>query len=102
MVRTMKQAIQKVVASNNDCNWDDYLGEILGGYRGRPGIDGKSPFEILFGIRSSFAVEPAKLELVAFNTDLAREFETAIAKSARVSLIVTVRQRSGNSNSKSD
>ena len=88
MVGTLKRAIQKVVVGNNDRNWDDCLGEILGGYRRRPGTDGKSPFEMLFGIRPRFAVEPPQLDLVAFNTDLAREFEVAIAKSARVSRIV--------------
>ena len=88
MVGTLKRAIQKVVVSNNDRNWEDCLGEILGGYRRRPGLDLKSPFEILFGIRPRFAVEPPQLDLDAFITDLAREYKVAIAKSAIVSLIV--------------
>ena len=102
MVGRFKRAIQKDVVSNNDRNWDNFLEEILGGYRRRAGTDGKSHFEILFGIRASFAVEPPQLDLVAFNIDLTREFEIAISKSAGVSRIVLLWQKTGQTNSKSD
>ena len=72
MVGTLKRAKHKVMASNSDRNWDDGPGEILEEYRRRPGTDGKSSFQILFGIRPRFGVEPSQLDLVAFNTDLAR------------------------------
>ena len=77
MKGTLKRAIQKVVVSNSDRNGGDFLGEILGGYRKRPGTDGRSPFEILFGIRPRFAIEPLQLELIVFNTNFARKFEVA-------------------------
>ena len=88
MVGTLKRAVVKVLLSNKDRDWDNCLGEVLEVYRRRPGTDGKSPFEILFGIRPRFAVELPQLELVAFNTGFAREFEVAIAKSHRASRIV--------------
>ena len=77
------------MACSKDRDWDDCLGEIILGYRRRPVIDGKSPFSIHFGIGPRLAVEPPQLDLFAFNTDLAREFEISIAKSARASRIVS-------------
>ena len=88
MVGTLKREVQKVLVSNKDRVWDESLGEILGGYRRRPGTDGKSPFEILFGIRPRFAVESPDLEPIEFSTNFSREFEVAIAKSLRASRIV--------------
>ena len=79
---------QKFIISNKDREWDEHLGEIHRGYRIGPGTDGKSPFEVLFGIKPRSAVEPPQLDLFAFNTNLSREFEIAISKSARVSRIV--------------
>ena len=61
MVGTLKRAVLKVLVSCKDRDWDECVGEILGGYRRRPGTDGKSPFEILLGIRPRFAVEPPNL-----------------------------------------
>ena len=76
------------MVSNKDRDWDECLEKVLGGYRRRPGTDGKSPFETLFGIRPRFAVESPELEPIAFNTNFAREFEVAIAQSLRASRIV--------------
>ena len=81
----LKRAIQKVAVSIHDRNWNDCLGEILVGYRRRPETDGKFPFETLFGIGPRFTVEQPQLDLVAVDTDLAREFEIAISKSFGVS-----------------
>ena len=53
----LKQAVQIALVSNKDRDRDECLAEILGGYRRRPGADGKSPFEVLFGIRPRFAIE---------------------------------------------
>ena len=36
MVGKLNRGIQKVVVTNMDRDWDDCLGEILGGYRRRP------------------------------------------------------------------
>ena len=88
MIRTFKRAVQKVLISNKDQDWDEHLGEVLAGYPRRSGTDGESTFEIQSGIRPRFAIGPPQLDLVAFNTDLAREFEVAVAKFARVSRIV--------------
>ena len=88
MVGTLKRAVQKALVSNKDRDWDQCLREILGGYRRLPGTDGKSPFEVLFGIRPRFAVESPELEPIAFDANFAREFEVAIAKSLRASRIV--------------
>ena len=81
----MKRAVQKVMVNNRDREWDGCLGEIPGRYRRRPGIDGKSPFEIIFSIRPRFAVESPQTYFVALNTDLLREFGITIAKSVRAS-----------------
>ena len=88
MIRTFKRAVQKVLISNKDQDWDEHLGEVLAGYPRRSGTDGESTFEIQSGIRPRFAIGPPQLDLVAFNTDLAREFEVPVAKLARVSRIV--------------
>ena len=85
MVGSLKGAVLKALVSSKDRDWDDCLGEILRGHRRRTGTDGKSPFEMVFRIRPSFAVEPPQLELVAFNTVFAKPFEVAIAKSLRAS-----------------
>ena len=73
--------------TEKDRKWNHCLGEILGRYRRRPGTNGKSPFEILFGIRPRFTVEPLRLEVIAFNTTFAREFDVGIAKSVGASRI---------------
>ena len=88
MVGTLKLATRKVVVSDRNREWDECLGEILGCYRRRPGIDGKSPFEIFFGVRPRFAVESPQIYLAALNTDFDREFEIAIADSVNKSRIV--------------
>ena len=75
MVGTLNRAIRKVLISNKDRGSDECLGEIFGGYRRIPGIDRKSPFEILFDITPKFTIEAPPTYLVAFNTHLAREFE---------------------------
>ena len=81
MARTLKRAVHKVLLSSKDLDWDDCLREILGGYRRRAGTDRKSPFEILFGISFRFSVELPELELIASNTNFARDFEVATANS---------------------
>ena len=56
MVGTLKRAVHKVLVSNKGLDWEEHLGEILGGYQRRTGTDRKSPFEVLFGIRQRFTV----------------------------------------------
>ena len=87
MVGKLKRAVQKVVISNKIRYWFKHLGKILGGYPSRPVTDGNSPFEMVFGIRHRFVVGPTQVGFFGFNTDLGREFEIAVAKSARASRI---------------
>ena len=102
MVGTLKRAIQKIVVSNRARAWHKSLGEMFGGYRRRPVTDGKSLLEKLFGIQFRFLFEPNRLDVVSFNTDLAREFEIEIVKSDRHHESSSVRVRIGQTNSKSD
>ena len=88
MVGTLKRAIQKVVISCKDRDWDECLSEVLGGYCRRTGTDEKYPFETLLGIRPRFAVYSPQFELIAFNTNFFGEFDIAIAKSLRALRIV--------------
>lgn len=57
MVGTIKRAIKKVILSTNK-QWDQCIDEVLRGYQCRPGPDGMSPLEMMFGIRPSIAHEP--------------------------------------------
>ena len=54
----------------------------------RPGPDGVSPFEAMFGVRPRSSHEPPEVEYVASNTALFREFEVAAMKATRASRIV--------------
>ncbi len=51
-------------------------------------MDGKSPFEILFGTRPRFSFEPPHYGSIASNSELIREFEVALVKSLRASRVV--------------
>lgn len=90
MVKTLKRklAVKKAVIGKKDRNWDEYIVEILGGYRRRIGLDGKSRFEILFAIRLGFPAKLPKFDSVAFNTNFSRVFEVEIANSRRALAIV--------------
>ncbi len=68
-----------------DQDWDTCLGQILGGYRRRPGTDGKFPLEILFGIKPRFSFEAPFHRLIADNGELVRGLEIAPIKSLRAS-----------------
>ena len=72
MVRRLKRAVLIVLVSKKDRDWDNWLGEILRGYRRRPGTVGKSPFEILFGIRPRFGA------LLALSSFRLRRFLTMV------------------------
>ena len=72
MVGTLKRAVQKVAASTRSQDWNVCLGRILGGYRGRPSTDGKSPFEVLFGIKPRFSFEAPHYGPIAANSELIR------------------------------
>ncbi len=72
MVGTLKRAVQKVAASKMSQDWDVFLGSIRGGYRRRLGTDGKSSFEILFGIKPRFSFEAPHYGPIAANSELIR------------------------------
>ncbi len=57
MVGSFKRAVQEVPARKMDR--DTCLGQLLRTYRRRSGTDGKSFFEILFGIKPWFLFEAA-------------------------------------------
>ena len=79
--------MKKAVLST-DKQWDECFNEVLRGYRMRPGPDGVSPFEAMFGVRPRSSHEPPEVEYVASNAALFREFEVAAMKATRASRIV--------------
>ena len=88
MVGTLRRMVQKVLARKIDMDWDTCLGQVLGGYRRRPCTYGKSPFEILLGIKLSFSFEAPYYGPVAANGELIRGTEIALVKSLKSSRIV--------------
>lgn len=73
MVGTLKRSIKKLVQSTN-VEWDICFECILSKYRRRPGADGKSQFQVMFGVKPKFAYEQPITDLVAQNAVLFREF----------------------------
>lgn len=88
MVGTLKQSMRKITSSALDCELDECFSSILGGYRRRPAEDGKTPFEILFVIKPSFATEPPQIILLAIESEFIRKMELALAKALRTSRVV--------------
>ena len=78
MVGTIKRALQKMCRVNMS-DWDLWLEKVLYGYRRRSSTEGKSPFEVLYGVQSRFSEENETSNLPS--TKEAREFELAIALS---------------------
>ena len=66
--------------------WDFCLDQVFYGYRRRSSADGKSPFEVLYGVKSRFSEE--KEASILPSTKEAREFELAIALAARAERVV--------------
>ncbi len=58
MVENLKKALQKVTQSESK-EWNQSLEDVLYRYRRRLGTDGIAPFEILFGVKPRFSIEPA-------------------------------------------
>ena len=56
MIGTVKRAMQRKVRTE-DIEWDACIDSVLYGYRRRLGKDGKSPFEILYGVQPRFPKE---------------------------------------------
>ena len=67
-------------------DWDLCLDQVLFGYSRRSSTDGKSPFEVLYGVKSRFSEENEASILPSTNE--AREFELAIALAARAERVV--------------
>ncbi len=57
IVGTLKKALQKVTRSESK-EWDASFESVIYRYRNRPGPDGVAPFEVLYGAKSRFPVEP--------------------------------------------
>ena len=64
------------------------MSDILGRCRRRPGNDGKTPFEVFFGIKSRFSIEPPRADYVASDSNMIRDLEVALAMSLRAPIIV--------------
>ncbi len=80
--------MQKVAAIKRDQDWDKCLGQILGGYRRRPGTYGKHPFEILFEMKPRFSFKAPLYGPIATNGKLILKLEIALVKSLRAYRIV--------------
>ena len=87
MVGTLKKSVRKMMVSS-EVEWDAWINRILGGYRKRPGADGKSPFEILFGVKPRFTHEPPVDEPVAWGVGMVRDVEVASVKARRAERVV--------------
>ena len=87
MVGTLKRSISKIALATN-LEWDLCIDLFLGGYRRRPGHDGKSPFEVMFGVKPRFAGEVTIMERLASNRSMVRSYEVASVKAARAARIV--------------
>ena len=79
IVGTINRAIQKMCRANMS-DWDLCLDQDQYGYRRSSSTDGKSPLEVLPGVKSRFSEENEASILPC--TKEAREFELAVALSA--------------------
>ena len=79
MVGTLKQVVKKMIVSS-EVDWDAWISRVLSGYRKRPGADGMSPFEILFGVKPRFTHEPPVEDQVAWGVGMIRDLEVASVK----------------------
>ena len=89
MVGTLKQAVRKMMVSS-EVEWDAWISRVLSGYRKRPGADGMSPFEILFGVKPRLTHEPPVEERVAWGVGMIRDVEVASVKARRAERFVPV------------
>ena len=87
MVGTMKRGIQKMSRDRN-VDWDVCLDSVLYGYRRRMGPDGKSPFEILYGVPARFPHESNNYFLKENEKDMARKLEISMVLSMRAERLV--------------
>ena len=85
MVGTIKRGLQKMCRANMS-EWDLCLDQVLYGYRRRSSTDGKSPFELLYGVKSRFSGENETS--IPPSTDGARQLELGIALAARAERLV--------------
>ena len=88
MVCTIKRALTKLILWTGT-DWDLDVPHILGGYRRKPGPDGKYPYELVFGLKPRFSHEPPGYPSLARDADLIRDFELAVVKASRAFRCVT-------------
>ena len=79
----------KMVTANPEHEWSQYLSDILGGHRRRPSNDGKTLFEVLFGIKPRFSIETLRADYVVSDSNMLRDLEIALSMSLRASRIVS-------------
>ena len=78
MVGTPKKSLQKVTQIESK-EWVQSLEYALYRYRRIPGMDGIAPFEILFGVKPRFSIQPSVRTSGAEVLSHARSFELAMA-----------------------
>ena len=85
---TLKNSIAESDKSESK-EWDQSLEDVLYRYRRRPGTDGIAPFEILFGVKPRFSIEPSVRTAGADVLTHARSFELAMGLINRAERLVT-------------
>ena len=87
MVGTLKKALQEVTRCESK-EWNQSLEDALYGYRRKPGTDGVTPFEILYGVKPRFSIEPSLCVPRAEVLSHARPSELAMALINRAERLV--------------
>ena len=76
------------MTQNDPARRDLCLDSVLYGHRRRPGVDGLSSFEVLFGVKPRFAVEPSRKKPGEEVVASARHCEVAMALINRAERLV--------------
>ncbi len=78
MVDTLKKSIQRMMHSEL-IEWDECLDKVVYGYRRRRGNDGRSPFEVIFGVIPRLAGQQSVNVLPISTMETSRLFELVMA-----------------------
>ncbi len=89
MIGSLKKGAKKLILTTGK-EWDECLTDVVTGYRRRPAKDGKSPFEILFGVKPRVDYEPERVLTSAKDEQLVRTFENALVQVARITRVVPI------------
>ena len=75
--------------------WDICIPDVLTGYRRKPGFDGNSPFEILYGIKPRTQPVPPMIDTLPHDASIIREFEMAMTIALRANRLVPMGSTKG-------